>query len=295
MIMRPLGMMLLLGLLACHAAGPAIPPRAVFPTGWRFRAGEPATFEKHAMVVSNNEIASRVGADIMRRGGNAIDAAVAVGFAMTVTYPVAGNIGGGGFMVIRLANGQSVALDYREVAPRAASRNMYLDSAGKLTDKSIVGHLSVGVPGAVAGMAEALRKYGTMSLAEAIAPAIRLAEEGWIVDSSFSKGLSSDSALLTQFEGKRVFYPGGGAFAAGARLVQPELAWTLRQISERGADGFYSGPVADSLVAEMRRGGGIVTLEDLHAYRRAGASRCAERIAVTRSSRCRRRRLAASR
>src|SRR5207253_10113938 len=122
----------------------------------------------------NSDIASRVGADIMQRGGNAIDAAVAVGFAMTVTYPVAGNIGGGGFMVIRLANGESVTLDYREVAPRAASRAMYLDSLGKLNHKSIVGHLSVGVPGSVAGMAEALRKYGTMSLADVIAPAIQL-------------------------------------------------------------------------------------------------------------------------
>ena len=253
----------------CHGTGPAIPPRtaAIFPAEWRFRAGEPATFEKHAMVVSNNAIASRVGAEIMRRGGNAIDAAVAVGFALTVTYPVAGNIGGGGFMVIRLANGQSVALDYRETGPGAASRNMYLDSAGKLTDKSIVGHLSVGVPGAVAGMAEALRKYGTMSLRDVIAPAIQLAEEGWVIDSSFSKGLSSDSALLTQFEGRRLFYPGGPALAAGVRLVQPELAWTLHQISDRGADGFYDGPVADSLVAEIQRGGGVITLADLRAYR----------------------------
>jgi gamma-glutamyltranspeptidase / glutathione hydrolase len=262
-------MTLLAAALGCYAAGPAIPPRvaAMFPAGWRFRAGEPAVFAKHAMVVSNSDIASQVGADIMRRGGNAVDAAVAVGFAMTVTYPVAGNIGGGGFMVIRLASGESVALDYREVAPRGASRNMYLDSAGKLTDASIVGHLSVGVPGSVAGMAEALRKYGTMSLAEVIAPAITLAEDGWVIDSSFSRGLSSDSALLTRFEGKRVFYPAGVPLAPGARLVQPELAWTLRQIAARGPDGFYAGPVADSLAAEMRRGGGIITLEDLRAYR----------------------------
>jgi gamma-glutamyltranspeptidase/glutathione hydrolase len=250
---------------SCHVShGPQ--PTAVFPDGWRFRAGEPATFEKHAMVVSNNAIASRVGAEVMRRGGNAIDAAVAVGFALTVTYPVAGNIGGGGFMVIRLAGGESVALDYREVAPRAASRNMYLDSAGKLTDRSIVGHLSVGVPGAVAGMTEALRKYGTMTLADVLAPAIRLAEEGWVIDSSFSRGLSGDSALLMQFEGKRRFYPSGAALSAGTRLVQPELAWTLRQIAARGADGFYRGAVADSLVAEMCRGGGLITLEDLQAY-----------------------------
>jgi gamma-glutamyltranspeptidase/glutathione hydrolase len=257
------------GVVACHVGAPAIPPRvaAVFPAGWRFRAGEPAVFAKHAMVVSNSDIASRVGADIMRRGGNAVDAAVAVGFAMTVTYPVAGNIGGGGFMVIKLANGESVALDYREVAPGAASRNMYLDSTGKLTDKSVVGHLSVGVPGSVAGMAEALRKYGTMSLSDVIAPAIRLAEEGWVIDSAFSHGLVEDTALLGRFEGKSLFYPDGVPLRAGTRLVQRDLAWTLRQISQRGADGFYAGPVADFLVEEMRRGGGIITLEDLRAYK----------------------------
>jgi gamma-glutamyltranspeptidase/glutathione hydrolase len=252
--------------VSCHVA-PAPQPTAVFPAGWRFRAGEPAVFAKHTMVVSNSDIASRVGADIMRRGGNAVDAAVAVGFAMTVTYPVAGNIGGGGFMVIRLANGESVALDYRETAASAASRNMYLDSLGKLTDKSIVGHLSVGVPGSVAGMTEALRRYGTMSLSDVIAPAIRLAEEGWVIDSAFSRGLSSDSALLTQFEGKSLFYPGGAPLGAGSRLVQHELAWTLRQIARQGSDGFYTGPVADFIVEEMRRGGGIITLADLRAYR----------------------------
>ena len=223
-------------------------------------------FAKHGMVVSNSEIASRVGSDIMRHGGNAIDAAVAVGFAMTVTYPAAGNIGGGGFMVIRRSNGESVALDYRETAPAAASRNMYLDASGQLTNKSIVGHLAVGVPGSVAGMIAALEKYGTMSLNDVIAPAIELAERGWVIDSAFSRGLSGDSAVLTRFEGRRVFYPNGPALAAGARLAQPELAWTLRQIAERDLAGFYEGPVADSLVAEMQRGGGIITREDLRAY-----------------------------
>jgi gamma-glutamyltranspeptidase / glutathione hydrolase len=248
---------------------PAIAPRtaAVFPADWRFRAGEPAVFATHAMVVSNSDIASRVGSDIMRRGGNAVDAAVAVGFAMTVTYPGAGNIGGGGFMVIRLASGESVALDYRETAPSAASRNMYLDGAGKLTNKSIVGHLAVGVPGSVAGMVAALEKYGTMSLRDVIAPAIELAQQGWVIDSSFSRGLGSDSGLVARFEGRRLFFPGGAVIPPGTRLVQPELAWTLRQISERGPGGFYEGPVADSLIAEMRRGGGIITAADLRAYK----------------------------
>ena len=136
-----------------RAGAPAIPARsaAVFPEGWRFPAGgAQATFAEHAMVVSNSEIASAAGADVMRRGGNAVDAAVATGFALAVTYPVAGNIGGGGYMVIRMADGRPAALDYREVAPLAATRDMYLDASGKPTDRSLVGHLSVGVPGAVA-------------------------------------------------------------------------------------------------------------------------------------------------
>ena len=255
--------------LIARGPSPAIPSRvsAGFPAEWRFRAGERTAFAKHGMVVTNSDVASRVGSEIMRRGGNAIDAAVATGFALTVTLPSAGNIGGGGFMVIRLANGESVALDYREVAPRAASRDMYLDSLGKLTNKSIVGHLAVGVPGSVAGMIEALHKYGTMSLQEVIAPAIELADKGWTVDSDFSRDVRDDSALVAQFEGRRLFFPNGQVVPAGTLLRQPELAWTLRQIAARGPDGFYTGPVADSLVAEMRRGGGIITHEDLRAYR----------------------------
>jgi gamma-glutamyltranspeptidase/glutathione hydrolase len=255
--------------LASRGPAPAIPSRVEprFPAAWRFQAGEGAARARNGMVVSNSDLASAVGADIMKRGGNAIDAAVAVGFALAVTLPSAGNIGGGGFMVIRLHTGESVALDYREVAPMAASRNMYLDSAGNLTEKSTVGHLAVGVPGSVAGMAEALRKYGTMTLAQVIAPAIELAEKGWVIDSSFSRGLGSDSGLVARFEGRRIFFPDGAPLPGGSLLRQPELAWTLRQIAERGDDGFYSGPVADSLVAEMQRGGGIITHDDLRRYR----------------------------
>ena len=239
---------------------------ALFPTTWRFKAGEPATFSSHAMVVSNDSIASRVGRDIMAHGGNAVDAAVATGFALAVTYPFAGNIGGGGFMIIRMANGSTAALDYREIAPLAASRDMYLDENGKLTRKSVIGHLAVGVPGAVAGMAEALSRYGTMSLADVVAPAIRLADEGFVVDSSLMRSLNGYQRDIQRFEGKRLFFPDGKVIQAGTRLRQPELAWTLRQIAARGIDGFYHGPVADSLVAEMQRGGGIITLKDLAHY-----------------------------
>lgn len=260
---------------ACRAAvvtsapAPAIPPRvaATFPSGWRFAAGTPATAAQHAIVSSNDSIASRVGRDILQRGGNAVDAAVATGFALAVTYPGAGNIGGGGFMVIRMADGRTAALDYREIAPLAATRDMFLDANGNLTGKSVIGHLASGVPGSVAGMAEALRRYGTMSLRDVVAPAIELAQKGFIVDSSLMRGLHSNQREIGRFEGARLFYPNGEVIAAGTRLVQPELAWTLTQISERGTDGFYRGPVADSLVAEMKRGGGIISLEDLARYK----------------------------
>ena len=254
-------------LFAAIVAACGVARTRVFPDEWRFRPGADAVRAPKAMVVSNSEIASRVGAEIMRRGGNAVDAAVAVGFALTVTYPGAGNIGGGGFMVIRLANGETAALDYREMAPGGATRDMYVDSAGKVTDRSLVGHLASGVPGAVAGMTEALRRYGSMSLRDVIAPAIALADSGFMLDSAFSDDLNDDSASIKQFEGGRLFFPGGQVIPAGTMLRQPELAWTFRQIAERGAEGFYTGPVADSLVAEMGRGGGLISHEDLQSYR----------------------------
>src|SRR5688572_6062011 len=251
--------------LAVVACGGSRAPN--FPSDWRFRPGAAAVQAPNAMVVSNSEIASRIGADVMRRGGNAVDAAVAVGFALTVTYPGAGNIGGGGFMVIRLASGETAAIDYREVAPRGATRDMYVDSAGKVTDKSLIGHLASGVPGAVAGMTEVLKRYGTMPLRDVIAPALALADSGFTIDSAFSNDLNGDSASIKQFEGGRLFFPGGKVVPAGTHLRQPELAWSFRQIAERGVEGFYTGPVADSLVADMRRGGGLITHEDLRAYR----------------------------
>jgi gamma-glutamyltranspeptidase / glutathione hydrolase len=255
--------------IVATSAAPEIAPRvaASFPSGWRLPSGAQSPFAEHAIVASNDSIASRVGRDIIRRGGNAVDAAVATGFALAVTYPIAGNIGGGGFMVIRMADGRTAAIDYREVAPLAATRDMYLDANGNLTNKSVIGHLAVGVPGAVAGMNEALKKYGTMSLRDVVAPAIELAERGFIVDSSLSRGLASRQETISRYAGASRFYPSGKVIAAGSRFVQPELAWTLKQIAERGPDGFYKGPVADTLVAEMKRGGGIITLEDLARYK----------------------------
>jgi gamma-glutamyltranspeptidase / glutathione hydrolase len=241
--------------------------RYSFPEGWPLPAGGSAEVAAHAMVASNSPLASAAGVEIMREGGNAVDAAVAVGFALAVTWPEAGNIGGGGYMVIRMADGRSAALDYREVAPLAASRDMYLDAQGNLTDRSIVGHLAVGVPGAVAGLAEALAKYGTMSLAQVMRPAIRLAEEGFVVDSVVARSLGAARPLIGRFGGAAVFLPNGEPPAPGTRLAQPDLARTLRLIADQGPDAFYQGPIADLIVAEMQRGGGIITREDLARYR----------------------------
>lgn len=251
----------------CRTAAPPAAARAPFPAGWRFAAGERAVFGRQAMVSSNSALASEAGLEVLRRGGNAVDAAVAVGFALAVTYPQAGNIGGGGYMVIHLADGRRAAMDYREVAPLAATRDMYLDSAGRLTNKSVVGHLASGVPGAVAGMADALARYGTMPLRDVMQPAIRLARDGFVVDSGLSRSLESSRSLLAQFAGGEVYFPGGRVLAPGARFVQPALARTLTAIADRGPAAFYRGEIGDSLVAEMRRGGGIITKADLAAYR----------------------------
>ncbi len=254
--------------IADRSAAPAIPERraAVFPDAWRFQAGREAVFAPHAMISSNSSLASEAGVEILRGGGNAVDAAVATGFALAVTYPVAGNLGGGGFMLIRMADGRVAAIDYREVAPLASTRDMFLEPDGVKTDKSLIGHLASGVPGAVAGMAEALAKYGTLSLPAVLGPAIRLAEGGFTVDSAMWRSLRSDSAAITRFAGAALFFPGGQAAAPGTRLVQRELAATLRRLAREGAREFYTGETADHLIAEMRRGGGIITKEDLARY-----------------------------
>jgi gamma-glutamyltranspeptidase/glutathione hydrolase len=239
--------------------------RSAFPQGWRFKPGEPATTSQHAMVVSMSKYASEAGAEIMKEGGNAVDAAVATGFALAVTYPSAGNIGGGGFMVIRMADGRSAALDYREIAPLGATHDMYIEN-GKLTDKSKVGYLASGVPGSVAGMSEALRKYGTMSLAKVMAPAIRLAKEGYVTTGGGGRG-GNCSSLIAQFEGKELFCPGGKALASGTNFVQPDLARTLELIAAQGPKAFYDGSIADSIVADEKRGGGLITKQDLHNYK----------------------------
>jgi gamma-glutamyltranspeptidase/glutathione hydrolase len=249
--------------------GPAIPARvpATFLPTWNYRAGSPATFAPHAIVASNNGLAAEVGAEIMRQGGNAIDAAVATGFALAVTFPEAGNLGGGGYMVIRLADGRVAALDYREAAPLAATRDMYVGANGKLTGESVIGPRASGVPGAVAGMLEAHRKYGALPVAKVLAPAIRLASDGFIVDSTLFRSLSGDRYRIEGFAGKSVFFPDGAPPRTGSRLRQPQLARTIRLISDSGAVVFYRGSIADSIVAQMQRDGGLITKADLARYR----------------------------
>jgi gamma-glutamyltranspeptidase/glutathione hydrolase len=220
-----------------------------------------------AMVVSVSPIASAVGVDVLRRGGNAVDAAVAVGLALAVVHPAAGNIGGGGFMVLRLANGEVATIDYRETAPGRASRHMYVDSAGAVSDDVMTGHRASGVPGSVAGMAEAHRRYGRLPWADVVAPAARLAAEGFVLDGEQARGIASDADRLARFAASaRQFLPGGAPPDSGATLVQADLARTLRTIADSGPRAFYTGWIADSIVAEMERGGGLITREDLAAY-----------------------------
>ena len=227
---------------------------------------------KAGMVVSAESIASRVGAHILAVGGNAVDAAVATGFALAVTYPQAGNLGGGGFMLVHLAKEKrTVAIDYREVAPRAAQRDMVLDERGTVAEgRSQRTHLASGVPGTVAGLLLAHEKYGRLDRATVMRPAIDLAQHGFPVSFTLANTLASPwgKRLLTNPAAAHyLFRPDGTPWEPGEILRQRDLAWTLTQISDRGVAGFYEGPVADRIVAEMKRGHGLITYDDLAAYR----------------------------
>ena len=241
------------------------PARGINPE-WPYLGKGGIAEAPRAMVVSGNVIASEVGRDILQQGGNAVDAAVAVGMALAVVHPEAGNIGGGGFMTIRI--GDSVyTIDYREKAPSTASRDMYLNLRGAPSDLSAVGHLSVGVPGAVAGMAEAHRRFGKLTWARVMAPAIRLANQGFLIDDYRSRSLDGAWEQLYIFPASReYFFPTGRAPTPGTTFIQRDLGRTLQAISDSGPAGFYRGRVADLIVAEMQRGGGLITHEDLAAY-----------------------------
>ncbi len=271
----PLTAFLALASLSLAGCGRAIPPPAAATApspgigpNWRLAGRARLTEARHAIVVSGSPIASEVGRDVLRQGGNAVDAAVAVGFALAVVHPEAGNIGGGGFMLIRLTDGTTEALDYREAAPARASRDMYLDENGEPTDKSILGHLASGVPGSVAGLVEAHQRHGRLPFRAVIEPAIRLARDGFVVDEYRTRSIAGDSAKLADFPASATaFLPGGRPPAPGTTLTQEDLARTLAAIRDGGADGFYRGWVADRMVEEMQRGGGLISHDDLSAYR----------------------------
>jgi len=223
----------------------------------------------HGMVATDEALGSQVGVDIMKRGGNAVDAAVAVAFALAVVEPAAGNIGGGGFMLIRLANGKTTFFDYREVAPGKATRDMYIGKEGKLDEEaSVIGYKSVAVPGTVAGLELVLKNYGTMKLADVMAPAIRLAEDGFAVSEKLAQELAEHRPGLEQFPAsQRIFLNAGKMWKAGDTLKQPELQGTLKRIAKNGAAEFYRGETARMLADEMAKNGALITLEDLANYK----------------------------
>ena len=222
---------------------------------------------RHGMVVAMESIAADVGVSVLQKGGNAVDAAVAVGFALAVTHPFAGNIGGGGFMLIRFADGRSTFIDFRERAPEKATRNMYLDPSGALTKDSIEGWRSSGVPGSVRGFEMAVTKYGKRTWAQNMAPAVELASKGFPVSYALAEGLKGSRSLANSPESKRIFQKNGAFYEVGETLVQPELAHTLERISKNGPSEFYEGETATRFADEMSKHGGIISLADLKNYK----------------------------
>lgn len=226
------------------------------------------------MVVSQNEAASEIGRQILRKGGNAVDAAVAMGFALAVTLPRAGNLGGSGFMLVHMAGSGGpdsvAALDFRSVAPAAASSDEFRGDDGEiLRDALTFGPRAAGVPGTVAGLEDAWRRFGALSWRETLAPAIELAEEGIVISDDLAYALSEALAVMRRYPSSMAAYAreDGSAWAAGETLVQPDLAWSLRQISDHGAEAFYRGAIAEKIAAYMEQAGGLIAAGDLAAYR----------------------------
>ncbi|NOZ74908.1 MAG: gamma-glutamyltransferase [FCB group bacterium] len=228
-------------------------------------------FAEHGMVVSATDQASLAGITMLKKGGNAVDAAVATAFALAVTYPQAGNLGGGGFMVTHLADGTDFTLDFREMAPQGAFRDMYLDSTGNVAEgRSLYTHLAAGVPGSVAGLLKAFQDHGSgnLSLKEVLAPAIKLARKGFRISSGLARTLNvfHDYFIRNQSAAEIFIRSDGRPWKAGDRLIQKDLARTLKYIAKSGREGFYSGPVAEKVAAEMKRGGGLITAADMARY-----------------------------
>lgn len=225
---------------------------------------------ENGMVVTAQHLATHVGVDVLKNGGNAVDAAVAVGYALAVVYPAAGNLGGGGFMTLQMADGRKTFLDFREKAPLAATADMYLDKDGNvIPELSTRGHLAVGVPGTVSGMELALKKYGSKPRAELIAPAIKFAEDGFVLEQGDVDLLETATDVFKKDarDSGAIFLHNGEPMQVGQRLVQKDLAKTLREISAKGADGFYKGWVADALVTSSQANKGIITQADLDKYK----------------------------
>ena len=260
---------LLLALLFVLISAPLTPP-AVRPTA--YAATRAPVRAPHGMVASANKLASEVGVDVLRRGGNAVDAAVAVAFALAVTYPSAGNLGGGGFMMIRLRDGRTTAIDYREMAPAAATRNIYLDQKGDLIKgegSSTVGYRAAGVPGTVAGMALALKNYGSHRLtwAQLIEPARRLAADGYPISYALANALRDKEKDFSPYaDSRRIYLNGGRFYREGDVFRQPELAATFARLQRGGAREFYEGLTARMIADDMKRHNGLMTLEDLRGY-----------------------------
>jgi gamma-glutamyltranspeptidase/glutathione hydrolase len=253
---RPLSSLALL-LASLWAFLPAGPQQA--------QAARQPSAATHGMVVSTSQLASQVGVDILQKGGNAVDAAVAVALALAVTWPAAGNLGGGGFMLVRRADGTTEIIDYRERAPLAARRDMYLDARGRLIpEASTVGYLAAAVPGTVAGLALARERHGKLPWAELVRPARRLAEEGFPLNYQTILGLRQHADLLGRFpDSRRIFLKDGKLYQVGERLVQRELGETLGRLEKNGPREFYEGETARRLVEDMKRHGGLITLVDL--------------------------------
>jgi gamma-glutamyltranspeptidase/glutathione hydrolase len=260
----------LCSLAGCRRTAPAVlPADAVVervPQAWAFDLRAPAVVAPRGMVATDARRATEVGQQVLERGGNAVDVAVATAFALAVVYPEAGNIGGGGFMVARMG-GTTAALDFREEAPAAATHDMYLDAQGEPTDSSIVGHLASGVPGSVAGLRKAWERFGSMPWAALLQPAIALAEEGFAVNERFARIVQGRADALGRFAASRaLFLPGGEPIQAGETWRNPDLAATLRRVAQEGRAGFYRGETADLIAREMERGGGLITRADLRRY-----------------------------
>jgi len=258
---------LLLG-FALWQAGPAGAQEAAILSG---RDLSHPVWGAHGMVASQEATATRVGLEILKAGGNAVDAAVAVGFALAVTLPRAGNLGGGGFMLIHDAErGETVALDYREAAPRAAHRDLYLDAAGEVDEaKARFSHQSVGVPGTVAGLALALERWGSLSLEQALQPAIALARDGITVSRDLAASLEARRERLSAFPAaEAIFFKADGTgYQAGETLVQADLAWSLGEIAAWGPNAFYQGEIGRRIAAEMAEHDGLIVEADLAAYK----------------------------